>query len=358
MREVDNWPLGYLAREATRNVMSWGARLFPVLLIAVLLGSGVAALGVKESRNYEARIASLAAQGRNMINVYLGADNNDEKYASNEGISRRSCENLNGMSGVVVAGLIDPEAETFNVAQISSHTPVRAVSSSLLPQLFEYDVVIGGALAENGSIDPDAVFDVITAGGAHLTAVVKPEIGPRVPSTLAAFVTLSPETKYKGTCAVLFDQRVDSREMAPLVESAVSSAGGYVASQNTFSEQMDVKKEYLDRIERLAAPAAGAFGGLILAILAFMRSSELAAYRLSGTSPRSLGMMLTFESALIAGTFFTAAAIGVAIFRNQLLSPPATLLWAATGAGVWMIVAWILALPVLRRKPSDMAKDR
>jgi len=358
MRETDKWPLGYLAREATRNVMAWGARLFPVLLIGILLGSGIVALAVKETKDYEARVAQLAAQGRNVVSLYLQGDSDQEAANPDDGLGRRSCEALNDMRGVVAAGLVGEGLESQNIAQLSSLTQVRPVSATLLPQLTEYDLVIGAAAAENAGLAPDAQKTILTSKGTLLTGIVNTEIGPRVPSTLAVFSVLGPEIQHEKFCNVILDQKADVAGMIPILEASLTAKGGDVVSQVIFVEQFDVRKDFLNRTERFAAPAAGIFGGLILAILTFMRSSELAAYRLSGTSPRSLGLMLSFESALIAGTFFTSAAVGVAVFYADLFSSLATLLWAATGAGTWMFVSWLLALPVLRRKPSDMAKDR
>ncbi|MDF2846537.1 MAG: hypothetical protein K0R97_519, partial [Oerskovia sp.] len=69
MHETDRWPLALLAREATRNVFSTAARLFPVVLLAVLLGSAQASLAVQQGSRLEQQIAELRTQGRNVLSA-------------------------------------------------------------------------------------------------------------------------------------------------------------------------------------------------------------------------------------------------------------------------------------------------
>src|SRR5690625_221184 len=205
--------------------MMWGARLFPLVLIAALLGSGVVALAVKEARDYDARIEQLAAQGRNAVSVFVQAGGG-EAPEPGDGIERNSCEGLNDMRGVEVAGLQNDAGESQNLAQLGALTQVRPVSATLLPQLFEYDLVIGGALAEGAGLDPDAELEILTESNMLLSAVVNDHIGPRVPSSLAIFPVLSPEIRYGIFCSVVLDQKADAEQMRSIIESSMVAKGG------------------------------------------------------------------------------------------------------------------------------------
>src|SRR5699024_3494065 len=140
MRESDNWPLGYLAREAGRNVLSLRARLFPVLLIAVLLGSGLISLAVKETRDFQNQITSLADQGRNVIDYNITAD--DKAAPESAQLRRDACENLNEFSGVKLAGLSPDGSDRLKLAQLGDLAQIRSISPTLIPQLHVYDLVI------------------------------------------------------------------------------------------------------------------------------------------------------------------------------------------------------------------------
>lgn len=359
MRENDNWSLAYLAREAVRNVLNFRARLFPLLLIAVLLGSGLIGLAVKETRDFQAQITSLADQGRNVIDYNVDPDDN-EADGNRPLLNRDECENLNTVSGVKLAGLSPDGSDRLKLAQLGALAQIRSISPTLIPQLHTYDLVIGKAAAEKAGLPTtgEREITIATPEGSTLKALIVPGLGPEVESTLSAFQTLDPAKTRGYNCRVVLEDTADVDEMTPILTASLGAIDGTINGNSMFQEQIDVKGEYLNRIERFAPLAAGVFGGLIVAILAYMRSSELAAYRLSGTSPRSLGMMLGLETALIAGMFLTAGGLAVLTLRDELLTPVGTLMWLASGAGVWLITTWLLTLPILRRKPSDMAKDR
>ena len=267
---------------------------------------------------------------------------------------------LNEFNGVKLAGLSPEGSDRLKLAQLGDLAQIRSISPTLIPQLHVYDLVIGEAAAEKAGLHTtgEREITIATPEGTTLNALIVPDLGAEVNSTLSAFQTLDPAKTHGDNCRVVLENMADVDAMTPILAASLGAVDGTVDGASMFQEQIDVKAEFLNRIERFAPLAAGIFGGLIFAILAYMRSSELAAYRHSGTSPRSLGVMLGLEAALTAGMFFTAGSLAVLVFHTDLLTPVGTLMWLAAGAGIWIATAWILTLPILRRKPSDMAKDR
>jgi hypothetical protein len=353
VHETDRWPLALLAREATRNVFSTAARLFPVVLLAVLLGSAQASLAVQQGSRLEQQIAELRTQGRNVLSATQTAPESPIL------IDRDSCEALAALPVVERAGIQVGAAPTLDLPQLGAKTPVRPVSTTLLPELATHDAVIGRGLAQTAGLTPGQQLNLaIGAKAGIVNALVGSGDGAGLGGTGAVFVAADRSTTTNPTCSVVLTPFADASAAAPVVAAALHVQDNPVLVSAELRETTDVVALYLARIERFLPLLLGAIGGLTVAVVGSLRSSELAAYRLSGTSPRSLGVLLALEQALIAGVFVAASTAATLVLAGQALAPAASVLWSAAGGLVWLVVGNLLSLPVLRRRPSDMAKDR
>ncbi|MBD7949317.1 MULTISPECIES: hypothetical protein [Oerskovia] len=354
MHETDRWSLALLAREATRNVFSTAARLFPVVLLAVLLGSAQASLAVQQGQGLERQIAELRAQGRNVLAATQAVQDSPVL------IDRDSCEGLTALSVVERAGIQVLDAPSMDLPQLGAKVPVRPVSTTLLPELATHDAVVGRSIAESAGRGPSQRFDLVTgaSGSGTVSALVGSGDGAGLGGTGAVFVAADRSIATSATCSVVLTPFADASAAAPVIAAALDVQDNPVLVSTELRETTDVVALFLTRIERFLPLLLGAIGGLTVAVVGSLRSSELAAYRLSGTSPRSLGVLLALEQSLVAGTFVTASAATTLLLAGQALAPAASVLWTIAGGLVWLVVGNIVALPVLRRRPSDMAKDR
>lgn len=353
MHETDHWPLALLAREATRNVFSTAARLFPVVLLAVLLGSAQATLAVQQGQGLEEQVAELRTQGRNVLTA--GQTAQDSPVL----VGRDSCEALTALPVVERAGIQVADGPSMDLPQLGARIPVRPVSTTLLPELAAHDAVIGPSMAQSTGLTPGQRLDLATgAGGTPVSALVGTGDGAGLGGTGTVFVAADRSITTGSTCSVVLTPFADASAAAPVVAAALDVRDNPVLVTAELQETTDVVALFLARIERFLPLLLGALGGLTVAVVGSLRSSELAAYRLSGTSPRSLGVLLALEQALIAGVFVVASTAATLVLSGQALAPAAGVLWSVAGGLVWLVVGNLVSLPVLRRRPSDMAKDR
>lgn len=356
MAETDRWPLRLLAREAARNTLILRGRLTPLVLAAVLAGSAHVAVAVNASHELDAALTALEVEGRHLVDLTAAPRAGGDAPAEETGLRRGACENLATLPGVVAAGVITEDEARASTPQTGPFLPLRRVSPSLLPAVAEHDIVIGTSAAGNLGLDPGDRLVLGGLGAEPLDAVVG---GSRaLPSTLALFAAPMPTITLAETCRVELARFADPARMTPVLLGSVEGVGGRFVAEPLLVETTDRVALHLDRIDRRLPLLLGALGGLVTAVLARLRASELATYRLAGTSRRSLGLILGLESALLGGVFATSSVLAAIVVRDELLSPLASALAGAAGACAWVLVAGVLSVPVLRRRPSDMAKDR
>jgi len=356
MADADRWPLRLLAREATRNTLALGGRLLPLVLAAVLAGSAHVALAAHASRGLDAALTALESEGRHLLDLAPAPPLGGESPAEAAGVDRRSCENLATLAGVDAAGVVTEDEARSASPQTGPFLPVRRVSPSLLPAVTEHDVVIGTSTGERLGLARGDRLALGGLGSEPLDAVVD---GSRaLPSTLALFAAPLPTTALAETCRVELARFADASRMTPVLLGSVQASGAAVRAEPLLDETADRVELHLTRVDRHLPLLLGALGGLVTAVLALLRTSELATYRLAGTSRRSLGVILALEAALLGGIFATASTAATIVLRGELLSPLASALGGLAGASAWVLVASVLSVPVLRRRPNDMAKDR
>lgn len=355
MRETDSWSLSLLTREAVRNVLTTASRLFPVLVLAVVFGSAHVAFAAHQGTALEAELDQLQTQGRNIVEI---TGNEPAGPGRSTQISRASCEALSDLLMVDRAGLRLDSSETVSYAQIGLNVPVRAMSTTLAPKLNEYDALLGNGLVKQAKLGEIGAITVVSDTGTPFTAYADPTIGVEGLSTAAMFVPISPGVTAGPTCMVVLDRYATLLESRDVVAAALIVDGGAVRADALLNETTNLVQTYLNRPDRYLPVLLGIIGGLAVAAIAGLRSSELAAYRLSGTSPRSMALLLGLEQALTAGLFVCSSALTVAFLRGDLISPQAILGWSVIAAMAWLTVGNLATLPILRKRPSDMAKDR
>lgn len=91
-----------------------------------------------------------------------------------------------------------------------------------------------------------------------------------------------------------------------------------------------------------------------------VRLSEFAAYRLSGTSGRTLAGLILTEHAILGGVLASAAALGgvaVVLLGHAISANAITLSGMAAGV-TWTIVGYLFTIDIPWRQPTSLAKDR
>lgn len=360
-----------LVREAVKNVLSPAARMFPVLAVAVLLGAGQTALVVHQADTLGSTLDELGLVGRNV--VVLTPPTSDAVST----VSRTSCEGLTRHDQVRAAGLLG-RSERTDIVELGSFVPVQPVSDTLLPLLTTHDAVVGAALRPEGAAalwsdgdaalrpdgdaalwsDGDASVVLVTASGQVLQAAVGPPTPAGVSTGSVVGVPLDPTTTSGDHCVVVLDPYLPVQESRQLVLSELQLVGEPLVASSPYSETVDVVALHLGRTERYVPAAVAVLAGFTTLALSRLRSSELAAYRLSGTSRRSLATMLLLEQVIVAGFFVTSATTATLALGTHLRDPTVPVLWAVVGGLAWVACAGAAASTAVLRQASDLAKDR
>lgn len=345
---LDNWRGIHLAREANKNVLVWRSRLQPLVFFAVLAGVAATLFGAYESTSLLHRLEEQKESGRNIL-VFSAADTNRPVS-----IDRRSCETLTNSSAVERAGIVEREG-LFDFLQIGPDVPVLSASSSLFPLLNTNDAIVGSALV------PDVQAGVpyrlgLSANILEAQVASKQAVG--IDTNSAVVVALPPRVRSGSTCVVVLHDLTSVDRNLSQLSAQLQSSGGPLAATQMFNDTSDPIEDFINRSGRLLPSLLGLLGGVAAGILNRLRSGELAAYRLSGTSARSLYVLLLLEQALLAGLMVLSASLAIAALHPYFLSPASTLMSSFAAGCVWLIVAVLMTIDVPMRKPPDLAKDR
>lgn len=355
---TDSWRLSALLREAERNVLSWRSRMVVLIALAVLVGAGSAVFSTYEARSLNAQIEALRTQGRGVV-VYTSLDSTNPVQ-----ISRASCEGLARIPGVERAGSVDYgfqgegatqsvfDAVTRDVPQIGPDTQLLRVSTTLLPKLRDHQTLTGSAIARaQGS-----TRILVEGTSVETTTLESQPAGLSVNSAL--ILPLDAGTVATDKCIVVLDARTTAASAMDSLGSRLRTSGGEMTRAEELNSPIDPVTIFQGRATRFLPLLLAAVGALIAGVLNLLRSSELAAYRMSGTSARSLGVMLLFEQLLVCGLGAVSATAALWVLRNDLVSFASSLSWAVAGFCLWVVIAGILSVPVLLRRPNRLAKDR
>jgi hypothetical protein len=364
----DRWHLGLLAREAGRNVAGRGSRMLPVLALAVLTGAGSTAFVALETQQLRTELADLAADGRGVLLVSAASPDAPAR------IDRASCEALTGQPGIARAGVLEP-ADRLDLLPVGTRLPAQRASTTLFPELAGADLLVGSALSDR----TDGTFYVTTGGsdgeggeggeGGEVTTAV--HAGPHPEGLGSTFtITLPPDPGQPEAtgCAVVLDELTDTAAALPAVTAQLGVTGNPVAAIEVLRATNDPAADYLDRTSRWLPVLLGLIGAVATAITTRLRASEIAVYRMSGTSPTSVMTLLAFESLLLAGTAAiaaTAAALALTLAgptgsggAGYFLDPTVPVLWGLALAGTWATATLFATTDLAVRRPDDLAKDR
>jgi hypothetical protein len=342
----DGWRHTLVWREALLNVFSFGGRLFPLLCFAVLLGAGQVMFMASESNTLKHELNSLYLSGRNII-VFTPA-----VQGTRTTISRRSCESLSSADGVQRAGLFVIEG-TQDFAQLGRNIPVVAASVSLFPSLARSDAVVGSLLGSHSG-----PYDLGLPGGVDVRAVSGQKQPTGVDTNSAVVVPLAANVTKGNECIVVLDRFSRLAEATPRLAASLAVTGGPIVGESQLNESVNVIQQYIGRPGRLFALALGLLAGLAAALLNRFRSSEFAAYRMSGTSPRTLALLIAEEQWLLAGTATASSILAVIVLQTYFFAAVPPVLWSVAAGLLWVVVACLGSIGPVIGSPMKLAKDR
>lgn len=341
----DRWRLSDLIREAVRNVFGPGARLLPAVAVAGLLGASSVALLAFEQDSLWQRVDDLTAQGRGVV---IFAESSPERPTQ---VTRESCEGLATQPGVDAAGII-VEVGRVDAAPFAVDAPIRRASTTLFPELREVDLIVGSTLASHNDL-----FRVLIHGQPFL-AKVGDAAREGTGTALGLTAPLLPSDVAAGQCVVILDPLVDAEAVTSVLYAQLDLSGNDLTAREALNAPVDPLGDYLARLGRFAPLILGLIGGFITGILTRTRVSELAVYRLSGTSRESLSVLLAIESILIAGVTASAASAAALCLVPLLLDAATAIVAGIAMAGCWALAAILTTIDIPFQRPTDLAKDR
>lgn len=345
--DTDRWRLTHLVREVARNVLNARSRPALLLFLAVIFGVGGIGYAAAESHALANQLAAEQAAGRNIIS--FGALDPNEPVL----IDRASCDQLTEIAGVTRAGLVQL-ATSRDFLQLGTNVPVLAASQTLFPALRDGVVLVGSALRPPAATD----FTLATTEGTLMQARVNHAEPTGLNSNSVVVVPLTPGTTSTSACIAVLDQRADASLLTPILTARLHTAGGQIVAQPANSPAIDPVKAYLSRPGQYVPLILGLVGGLATGLVNRSRTSELAAYRLSGTSARSSALLLGLETALIAGVTATSAVAAILALHDRIQTPLATACIALAGAATWWLTGILATIDIPFRNAISLAKDR
>lgn len=342
----DQWSFAALLVEAWRNLLSARSRVFPVLLLAVAAGVVAAASMIFSSVTFTSLMQSRFTEGRTVLVFEAGA------RESPVTISRVSCERLSEIAGVRASGFVLAEGRS-NYLPGGAEVPVNRVSTTILHALSDGYAVFGPNL-----LTPSGATFRYTSGGDVLTGVQGSPQPEGVPTNSAVSVPLRATDHSASACTVVLAPFAQPEHAIPALRAALEMSGGDVVARRVSNDTINPLDQYLNRAERFLPLLLGLGGGLVQALINRTRRFELAAYRLSGTSQRSLLVLLCVEAAIAAGAVaasFSGLALLAAGELRGLLAPA---LSAVAMAAMWFVTSVTASLPVANASAAELARDR
>lgn len=350
---MTGWRPSALAHEATENIVSSGSRLAMYALLCVASGVGLASVATADAARFTNELRVLEANGWTTAVVASSASGQET-----DEIDADSCAALATVDGVEHSGGVR-YVPAQSIAQLGS----GAVTVALVDWRFTGEV--GDSLAYLGSKVatetgyPSNVRLVTVSGSGSVYRAAE------MPAELEAFSFGStiaiPSNFFKNDvpgCLIWLSPWAVG-ELNPALGAAVSSKSGEITVASLHSETFNPLSRHLNRSSRWLPLVAGAALGLVYILLVRSRSSELASYRLAGTSRLECVTLLQMEQLVVSGVFFASAMVGLFAFRN-FAGRDAIYSWPYIGLGAIVLYfasvpGWLLAV---RRPVMDMAKDR
>lgn len=341
-----------LVREAVRNVVGRRSRVSVLLVGALVCGSAVALVQDLGWRSFEAELAELEMRGRNVL-VARRAEAEAEVT-----FSRASCERLASAEHVVRAGPLEP-LDTRDVLQLGPAVGVVGSSETLFAELGDVDVIIGASLRASGEEGGGGAPSTLAVEGLGVGQAATGKTQPvGVDTNSAVVVRLAPEVTRVTTCVLVIERHVDPGEMAVMVAGQLDAAGGPVMVRPAIELSHDPLEMFEHRSERFVPLLLGAVLALCAAAMYRFRMPELATYLASGTSRRSLLLLIALEHALIGGVVAASGALAVVVLSGWLLRPELALFHAAAAGVTYLVCALLGTVWSAVGRPTDVLKER
>lgn len=337
------WRPDALAREGVLNALFAGARTWLILAFALLAGSGQVVLHALEWRQLHAHIEAAEAAGRDVIVVTGDPE-------APPAIDVAGCEALSELPGVRAAGVLVPQSRTW-IDQAGAALLTLQASPTLVPELAAAEAALGSAI-------PSAPGTLITGLGDGPRRFVAAALRPAGIAINSALVVPRPTAMvHTSECVIELDRFARRAAMTPLLIASLTTDGQPLVVRAA-SQPVDPAEAYATRPGRFAPLAIGLVGALLGLVTLRARGSEVAAYRLSGTSVGDTYRILLVEQATYAGILCGGATLAALLLAPQLGSPAAAIAWGGASALTWMLLFAVGGWPVAARDPISLAKDR
>ncbi|GAB3229116.1 hypothetical protein GCM10027586_14240 [Kineococcus gypseus] len=342
----DDWPFGLLVREAILNIFGPGSRMLVILALAVLAGAGSSTYIAVQSQAVRQEVFDLAADGRNVL--VISALSNDAPSS----INRASCENLHKQQGVDHAGILESAGE-LDVLPVGTRLPAQRASTTLFRELTNTDLLVGRNLSDRVSRQ----FTV--RSGRDLASAKHADPHPEDLGTSFS-VTLPPHPSHPSTarCVVILNAFSDADLASSIIAAQLKVTKNPISVTELLTATTNPVDNYLQRVDRWFPVLLGLLGAVAAVVTTRRRASEIAVYRMSGTSPVSMMTLLTLETLLITGSAALSATAAALTLSSYYLDLAVPILWGCVLAGSWAIFAIVALLDLGVRRPSELAKDR
>ncbi len=342
----DLWSMCALLRESTGNVFVAHSRLLILVVVAIVAGVGSSLFIAYEANALRIQLAALDTNGRNVVIFATASSASGESQ-----IDRHSCERLANSAGVTRSGLLTRGPRT-TVLQLGKDMSIAQASTNLFPQLREHQALIGSALTDlpfHGLISTDlGTFE----------AAVGSEQPVGIDTNSSLVLPLAPSTQSGTECLVVLDPFASADEQIPVLAAELDVSGQPIAGRQVTPQSIDPIYQFLSRVSQYLPLLIGVAGALVAALRNHLRAGEFAAYRLSGTSARSLAVIIFFEQAIVAGFGVLAATATLVLVHSYLLSFVGSFTWMFSAFAFWVAGSCIASLPVIMRGTMAMSKDR
>lgn len=340
------WSTLLLIREAVRNVFGTRSRIFVLVLASVTVGSAVAVFSASEAQGLLREIRGLEADGARVVS--FGASSSRDTVT----IDRASCEGLTTMTGVERAGIIVPDGSR-DIPELGARIDVYSASTTLFPGLRTADGVRGSALA------PRSRQSDVTLGHNDIRRLAPAAVQPEgIPTNRGLVFPLAPTVESASSCVAVLSRFAPVASLSATLAAQLDATGGQVGVVRILTPTTDPIERWHDRPGQYLALLAGLLGGLATSLLSWTRSSEIAAYRLSGTRRPALATLLTLESLLLGGVFATAGSAAVIVLRGEYLSVVEQILWLIAGGACWILSASLGVIRSTVVSPATLARER
>lgn len=337
------WRSEAAIREGVLNAFSAGGRSLVMLLFAAIIGAGAVAFHTYQWQRLIENVTEAEDAGRDVV-ILSGPP------GSLIEIDSESCEQLSQLSGVKASGVLIADGRTW-IDQAGAALLVFAASPTLIHELSGSEAVIGASVK---AADAGRLTGLADGIRNYTRAEARPagiDINSGVVIPRSVHDTTAP------ACVIQLERFADAHGLSVALTSCLSAAGSPIVVQRV-AESYDIIGNYIERPERFLPLGLGAIGALLGLTALRARGSEIAAYRLSGTSVLDMYRIVLAEQSVYAGIHWTTAAAATWTLATWTGSDVATIAWAGAASLTWMAFFAMGSLPLVARDPTALAKDR